>query len=183
MHVVAHRQAKVADLRIVALLHHILARAHEFDDHQRQIRKAQWVSFVLLGQERFQGFTVGFVRQAGAVFQRHLHDAHPALGRMHHPAQRSLTMCGQKACGATVGHDHEFFDQLARAVLHLLSDVGDAVAFKQSLGLEGFKLQRAFGPAQHAQLLRQLVLQAQLGVHAFDALGRFREFAFAFNPG
>ena len=138
---------------------------------------------MLLGQKRLQRFAVGFVGQADAVLQRHLHDAHPAVRRAHHPAQRDLAVCGQKTGGAAVGDDHEFFNQLAGPVLHLLPDVGDAVAFKQGFGLEGFKLQRAFGPAQHAQLLGQLVLQAQLGAHALDKASGLGQFAFPFDPG
>jgi len=44
--VVAHRQAEVADRCGARLLHHVLARAHQLDDDQRQVRKAQRVGLV-----------------------------------------------------------------------------------------------------------------------------------------
>jgi hypothetical protein len=181
--VVAHRQSEMADGRAAGHFDHVLATAHELDDDQGEVGKAQRVEPVLLRQKGLQRLGVRLVRQDLAVVLRHPHDAQPALGRAHHPAQRGAALCGQVARGAAVGGDHHLLDQLARAVLHLLADVHDLLALEQRPRLEGLQVQRAQGMAACAQLLGQGVLGAQLGLHAGHRGGGIGQVSLAVDPG
>lgn len=54
-------------------------------------------------------------------------------------------MEGQKTRRAGIRGDHEFFDGLACAALHLLTDIDLPVTVEYGPGLEGFEFERAVG--------------------------------------
>ena len=91
-------------------------------------------------------------------------------------------MLRQKLRRAGVGGNHEFFNQLARAVLLLLADVHHTVAVEHGARLKGFQVQRAGGAPARTHALGHRVLGAQLLVHAGHSAGGLGQVAFAFDP-
>ena len=75
-------------------------------------------------------------------------------------------MVRQKLRRTAVGGDHEFLNELARAVLHLLAQVDHALALEHGTRLKGFQVQRARGMPALAHALGHGVLRAQLRLHA-----------------
>ena len=113
----------------------------------------------------------------------HIGDTLPTLWRANHAAQGRPALRRQKAGCAAIGGDHQFFNQLPCAVLRLLTDVDNAFRGKHRTGLKRLELQRTCSPPQHAQLLSQLVLHAQLGGHPLDLPGWLWQVRLPLDPG
>ena len=123
-------------------------------------------AFAAFDEKVLQRFGVGFGRQNLTIFFGDADDAQPPLRRAHHAAQRRRAVRSEVTRCAGVGCNHDFFNQLARTVVHLELDVGHALAVKRDTRLEAFKFQGTFAVAACAQLLGKGVLGAQLRIHA-----------------
>ncbi len=86
--VVAHGEAEVADRRLARPLDDVLARAHQLDDHERQVREPQRVGLRRFMQKRLERAGVRLRRQLLAVLGGDRDDPLPALGRAHDAPQR-----------------------------------------------------------------------------------------------
>jgi len=120
------------------------------------------VGSLALHQEIVEGFRVGLRGKISALRGGQLHDALPSFGRLHHAADRRNVR--ERASHDFIGGDHEVFDQVGRAILFLLHDVGHLVVDDDWPDLNRLDVERAVQVTLLAQRLGDGVLQSELGL-------------------
>ncbi len=156
--------------RLARLLDDVLSRAHQLDDDEGEVRKAEGVRPAAADEKGLEGARVGLRRESVAGLGRDGHDLLPALGRTDDAAEGRDALARQKPRRRSVRRDHEVLDELSRPVLLLDREIDDGIVLEDRSRLDRLQIERAFLVPAGAQRLRRRVLGAQLLDDARDRL-------------
>ena len=162
--VVERGEAEVAGLIVGAAGgEDVLARTHELDDGEREIRVVDGVDCALRLEEAVEGEGVGLWRELGAFSGDESDDAVPTLGRTHHAADGGASGVAEGRGHGLVGGDHKVSDEGGGAIF---KDGLDGLHFAvddHGIGLGAVEVEGAHGDALGVEALRGGVLKAEVG--------------------
>src|SRR5271165_7377464 len=167
MGVVADRETEMPFDLLSGQVERIFPPAQQLDDGQRQIGEARRIGPATPRKEIVERERRGILWKGIAKLCRQRDDSGPVLGSPQHPAQRGQALAREEAGGYAVGRDHEILDEFMGSVLLTWTQVAQHLSVEHRLSLHCLQSECTMCVAHASERLRDLILNAQLLVHAW----------------